>query len=90
MSISYLRAKARIALALLACVSALFLPWLVPLFLMLALSVLYAAWEVPLLGLFIDLLWLPGPGHLQWPLFTIFGIVAVFLFVPLRRQFLAD
>lgn len=40
-----------------------------------------------MIGLLIDLTWLPAEG-ISLPLFTIGGIVLVWIFMPLRRQFL--
>lgn len=78
---------ARIVLVLLALLGALFMPWWVPVLCMLVLSLRYEAWEVPLIGLWMDLLWLPG-GHLGIPYFTLFGLFVAWAATPIRRQLL--
>jgi hypothetical protein len=78
----------RILLALAGLFGALFAPWWVPLICMILLSLRYPAWEVPLTGLLMDLVWLPSGGHFAIPLFTILGIIIVWLAAPLRRQLL--
>lgn len=84
-----LRGRAvRIILVAVAVCGAVFAPFWVPLIAMLLLSVLFRAWEVPLIGLGMDLLWLPSVGVLDpFPMITIGSIVAMFLFEPLRREF---
>ena len=75
----------RFAIGIMGFISTLLLnPW-VPAIAILALAFLWRAWEAILLGLFIDLLWLP-PGHL--PYFTIGAIVVVWIMEPIRREFL--
>lgn len=66
---------------------AFFLPWWVPLVCMIGLALRYPAWEVLVIGLVMDLLWLPGQGF-EWPVFLITGIVLVWICAPLRNQFL--
>ena len=65
-----------------------FAPWWLPVICMVLLSLRYAAWEVPLIGLLMDLAWLPAGGHLAIPVFTLLGIAVVWLTSPLRRQLL--
>lgn len=77
----------RICVALAGFFGMLFAPWWVPLICMVLLSLRYAAWEVPIMGLCMDLLWLPG-GHLTIPIFTVLGIIIVWVASPLRRQLL--
>lgn len=77
----------RICVAAAALLCALFAPWWIPALLMIGLSMRFDAWEVPLIGLLIDFVWLPG-DHLTTPLFTLLGIAAVWLALPLRRQLL--
>lgn len=77
----------RTGVALTGAVGALFAPWWVPVICMVFLAFRYPAWEVPALGLLIDLMWLPGEGF-SVPLFTIGAIAIVWLFAPLRSQFL--
>lgn len=79
----------RLTLGLLGLLSACAgLPWVTALCI-LALSVRYRAWEVIFLGLVVDMLWVPA--HLSWevfPYFTVGSILVVWLFEPLRVQFL--
>jgi hypothetical protein len=77
----------RIALALIGIIGALFAPWWLAVTCMVLLSLRFPAWEVPFIGLTIDLLWLPGDGF-HIPVFTLLGILLVWLASPLRRQFL--
>jgi hypothetical protein len=85
---SFLRASSiRTLLALCGGASVFFAPWWVPLVCMVLLALRYPAWEVPLIGLLVDLLWLPG-GGVAVPFFTIAGIVMVWILAPLRDQFL--
>ncbi|PIR84067.1 hypothetical protein COU18_01520 [Candidatus Kaiserbacteria bacterium CG10_big_fil_rev_8_21_14_0_10_51_14] len=84
---SYPISNFRFFLVLIALSSALFAWWWIPLVCMIILSLRYSSWEVPILGLLIDVLWLPTEG-ISLPLFTILGIVLVWIFMPLRRQFL--
>ncbi len=85
---SYPIINIRFFLVIIALSGALFAPWWVPLLCMVFLTLRYASWEVPLIGLLIDLLWLPAEGN-ALPLFTIIGITLVWIFMPLRKQFLA-
>lgn len=79
----------RLLLALAALFGAFAAPFWVPLLCMVLLSLRFSAWEVPLLGLLVDLLWLPSVGFLTpFPYFTVGGILIVLLFEPLRREFL--
>lgn len=56
---------------------------------MFLLSVRYAAGEVLLLGMLVDILWLP-PGSIiaHPPLFTLYGCIIVWAFAPLRARML--
>lgn len=68
--------------------SALFLPPWAPLIAVVLLSLRYRAWEAIILGLFIDMLWLPIGGtdaHVV-PLFTILSIVIAWGLEPLRVE----
>ncbi len=67
--------------------SALIAPWWVPALCMLFLALRYPAWEVLFIGILVDLIWLPGTDF-SMPLFTIGAITIVWLFAPLRDQFL--
>ncbi|OGG48703.1 hypothetical protein A3C18_02485 [Candidatus Kaiserbacteria bacterium RIFCSPHIGHO2_02_FULL_54_11b] len=66
---------------------AFFAPWWVPLICMIVLALRYPAWEVFVIGLVVDLLWLPSLGF-QIPIFLIAGLVLVWICAPLRSQFL--
>lgn len=79
--------KIRSALGIVGIAGAFFLPWWVPLVCMIALALRYPAWEVLVIGLVMDMLWLPGEG-LEWPVFLITGIALVWICAPLRQQFL--
>lgn len=64
------------------------LPWFTGLCIVL-LALRYRAWEAILLGLFMDLMWLPSPYTLYTlPYFTLGSLVVVWGLEPLRRQFL--
>ncbi len=79
----------RILIADIGFLATLFGAWWIPLVVMFVLALRYSAWEVPLLGLTVDLLFLPAVGFpYPVPFFTIFGLVVVWVFEPLRRQFL--
>jgi len=54
-----------------------------------ALALRYRAWEAIVLGLFMDFLWLPTDLSLYtFPYFTFGALIVVWLFEPLRAQFL--
>ena len=82
----------RLALGAVGVLGALFgLPW-VPFLSMVLLAIRYPAWEVPFIGLFVDFLWL-APNSAEGfsgslPLFTIAGLLLIWGFEPLRREFL--
>ena len=76
----HLETLVRVILALVGFLGVLVAPWWVPL--------MYAAWEVPLIGLLMDFVWLPSQGHFAIPVFTLLGIIMVWLASPLRKQFL--
>jgi len=79
----------RIALGILGVLGAIFAPPWILLLIMSFLAFRYPAWEVLLIGLLIDLLWLPsGPLTQSLPLFTIVALVLVWGFEPLRSEFL--
>jgi len=79
--------KIRFIVGAVGIVGAFFLPWWVPLVCMAALALRYPAWEVLVIGLVMDMLWLPGNGF-ELPVFLIAGIVLVWICAPLRNQFL--
>lgn len=75
----------RVCIAVVGFASAIFLPWWVAVICIVLLAIRWRAWEAILLGLFMDLLWLPASG---FPLFTIGAIVVVWALEPLRLEFL--
>ena len=81
--------KLRIAIGTIGFLSALFItPW-VCFVCMILLSLRYRAIEVIVLGLLIDLLWIPGTPFIDaFPFFTIAAIVLVWGLEPLRLEFL--
>ncbi|MBI4087973.1 hypothetical protein HY418_01150 [Candidatus Kaiserbacteria bacterium] len=83
--------NARLVLSGVGFVGAIFLPPWVPLLAMLLLSLRYSAWEIPAIGFFVDILWLaPSSGGFfaSLPIFTLAGLVLLWLLEPLRREFL--
>lgn len=77
----------RPTLAIFGVLGALFAPPWAPLIAMGILAFRYPAWEVLVIGLAIDLLWLPGFLH-GFPLFTVAGFILAWGLEPLRREFL--
>ncbi len=77
-------------LALVGVFGAILAPWWIPVACMVLLSVRFRAWEVPFIGLLIDLLWRAPSSFHTLPLFTILGVVLVWIFEPMRTQFLFD
>ena len=83
----------RAALVIVGFLGALILsPW-VPALCVLFLALRYRAWEAIVLGLLVDLTWQPFPavagGYVHIiPIFTISSIFIVWVFEPLRSQFL--
>jgi hypothetical protein len=75
----------RILLSLLGVFGAIFGPAWLPVVPMVLLSIRFRAWEVIALGLFVDLLWLPG---LHFPIFLALSIALVWAFEPLRKELL--
>ena len=55
---------------------------------MIILSARYYAWEVVLLGLFVDLLWLPHDATFSVPYFALIGLLLMWGFEPLRKEIL--
>ena len=80
--------KFRVTLGIIAFLGALFAPWWVPLIFGTLLCLRYAAWEVLLLGLFVDMLWLPQTLFTTIPLATIVAFFLVFGLAPLRKELL--
>lgn len=77
----------RIALAAAALVSVLFAPIWVSVILGIVLGSLWEAWEVIILGLLIDLLYLPPEGlwHIPMPA-TLLAIAFVWAMIPVRKR----
>lgn len=86
---SYLRTSTvRLLLDAVALCGVVWLPWWVAVAAMIAISILWRAWEVPLIGLSMDLMWLPGGFFHPLPFFTLLGIALAWGFEPLRSRFL--
>lgn len=80
----------RVCIAIVGFIGAIFLPWWIPVICIFALSLRWPAWEAIILGVFMDMLWLsPGGGWHGLPLFTIYAIVVVWVFEPIRSEFLS-
>jgi hypothetical protein len=80
----------RIIIAVIGFLGAIFWSWYIPAICIVLLALRFRSWEAILLGVFMDLLWLePGGGFHGLPLFTIFAIVVVWIFEPLRVEFLS-
>jgi hypothetical protein len=79
----------RIFLAAAGLVGSFFAPWWVPAACIVLLALRFCAWEALLIGLFMDLLWLPSGSLLHpFPYFTVCSVLLVWLLEPLRSQFL--
>ena len=79
----------RVGIATVGFLSAFVAPWWVPMLAIILLAFRFRAWEALLIGLLVDLLWLPtGSPLAQVPFFTIVSIAIVWGFEPLRSQFL--
>jgi hypothetical protein len=77
----------RALLAIAALVSVFVAPPSLTLVLMLLLAFRYAAWEVLFIGFLIDCMWFTSAfGFI--PLFTLAGIILVWGFEPIRKEFL--
>jgi hypothetical protein len=77
--------KARIAIALCGFLSAIFLPWWVPVIVVIGMACFWRAWEAMLIGLTVDFLWLPVHA---FPFCTFGAIAIVWLLEPVRRELL--
>jgi hypothetical protein len=79
----------RIAISSVGFLSAILgVPWLTALCIV-ALALRYRSWEAILLGLCVDFLWLPlGLSMYTLPYFTVGALFVVWMFEPLRMQFL--
>jgi len=79
----------RIIIAVLGFLSALVAPTWVPLVCIVILSLRFRAWEGILLGVMIDLLWLPfGAPITFFPFYTVASIIIVWGLEPLRLELL--
>jgi len=79
----------RVALAVIGLISIFILPTWVPVLCIVALALRFRAWEAILIGVLIDLTWLPSGSSIHMlPLFTILALVIVWGLEPLRAQFL--
>ena len=79
----------RIALVAACVICTLFFPWWTVLVIMILLAFHAVPWEVLIVGLMLDLLWLPSTSFFHpLPLFTLFSIALVWVLEPLRRQLL--
>ncbi|OGG60650.1 hypothetical protein A2765_03675 [Candidatus Kaiserbacteria bacterium RIFCSPHIGHO2_01_FULL_56_24] len=88
----YRFSRLRILLAIACAFCAVFAPWWATLIFAILLNLRFRAWEVILIGLFMDLYWMPFSVSFfsfdSLPLATIVAVVLVFGFEPLRRQLL--
>jgi len=81
----------RVVLGLLGVFAAFFAPPYVPLIIMGILALVYAAWEALLLGLLVDLLWLPSGSLFDpLPVFTFAALILVWGLEPLRSEYLIE
>ncbi len=79
----------RVAVAVFGILSVFILPWWIPMVCVTILALRYRAWEAILIGVLIDLAWLPSaPSIHTLPIFTIASIIIVWGLEPLRAQFL--
>jgi hypothetical protein len=80
--------KVRIVIATIGLLGGIFLTPYIPLLAAAILALRFRAWEAMVLGLIVDMLWLP-PGFM-WgiPVATILAIVLVWGLEPLRKEFL--
>lgn len=74
----------RITIAVMGFLAAIVLNAWVPAIAIVALAFLWRSWEALLLGLFVDLLWLPQG---QIPFFTVGAILVVWVMEPIRKEF---
>ena len=80
----------RLFLALAGFISIFAFAWWVTMLFVVALAVPYRAWEAILIGVLLDIVWLPS-GVLvhEFPLGTLASIIIVWILEPLRSEFLA-
>jgi len=80
----------RIIIALFGFASAFLGYWWIALIAILVLSLRFRAWEVILIGLLDDFMWVPSSVHgSAIPYMTLAAIAIVWIFEPMRREFLA-
>jgi hypothetical protein len=77
---------ARILIAVIGFMGAIFFPMWVPIAAIFVMAFFWRAWEALLLGLFVDFLWLPAHA---FPWMTLGAIVVVWIFEPIRSEFLS-
>ena len=81
--------SARIILGVVGILGAIVMPPWIPCIAMALLALMAPAWEILLIGVFVDLLWLPSIGSFsEVPIFTLAGVVLLWGLEPLRRRFL--
>lgn len=85
---SYLELTFRLILVAIAYIGAVALPYWVPLICLVLLSMRFRAWEAVGVGIVMDFLWVPAYGAFPMPLFTVITIVILWMFEPLRSEFL--
>jgi hypothetical protein len=77
----------RILAVIIAVYGVLFGPVWLPIIVIVLLSVRFRAWEALLVGMSMDLIWMPSASLLPlMPFFTIVALVIVWGFEPLRRE----
>lgn len=81
-----LETSLRVALVLLGALGIFFFSHFLTLGAIVALSVRFRAWEALALGLCADMVWLPFMNSV--PVYTLIAIAVVWLFEPLRTEFL--
>ncbi len=81
----------RIFLGAASFASVIFAPWWLVFFCILLLCLRFQAWEVILVGIFMDLYWMPSSiftSLYALPLATLVAVLLIFGLEPLRRQLL--
>jgi hypothetical protein len=80
----------RLFFTLAGLVSVFTFSWWMTMFFVVALAVPYRAWEAIVIGMLLDLVWLPSGALVhQLPLCTLASIIIVWVLEPLRSEFLA-
>lgn len=78
----------RVTIALVGLLGVFLAPAYVPLACIVLLSLRFRAWEALLIGLLMDLTWLPQLGLHTLPLYTCLALAIVWVLEPLRVQLL--